>query len=339
MTKVESLIPATVFMLSGSRDSQTSADVANVSEFQLPDPAGRAGGAFTSAILKVLYRNKRVPRTTRGPVQMSWVEVLDATRSELKRKGYRQTPELTSSRMIDVNETFNIAPANYTGTKRAVLIGINYTGQKGELSGCQNDVKNMKEYLIDALGFSENNITVLMDDANHIQPTRKNILSAFSSLSSKCMPGDVAYVHYSGHGANVRDANGDEDDGYDETLVPVDYYKSGQIRDDEVYEELIGAMRKGVHLTCLMDCCHSGTVLDLPYKYVANGYDGSMGLNNKFDFDRMRKFAIAAGVIGVAMCAMSQSRGDGGCWGCGCFEGAVNCFEDMSARVPLTLKD
>lgn len=46
-------------MISGCQDKQTSADVSNVSSFQLPDPAGRAGGALTSTLLKVLYEDER----------------------------------------------------------------------------------------------------------------------------------------------------------------------------------------------------------------------------------------------------------------------------------------
>jgi hypothetical protein len=46
-------IAAEVHMISGCKDDQTSADVSNVASFQLPDPAGRAGGALTSALLNV----------------------------------------------------------------------------------------------------------------------------------------------------------------------------------------------------------------------------------------------------------------------------------------------
>jgi len=50
--KAEQVIPADVRMISGCHDKQTSADVQNVTSFQLPDPAGCAGGACTSAILE-----------------------------------------------------------------------------------------------------------------------------------------------------------------------------------------------------------------------------------------------------------------------------------------------
>lgn len=71
-----------------------------------------------------------------------------------------------------------------------------------------------------------------------------------------------------GHGARLRDDNwGEEEDGYDETLVPVDYESAGQIRDDDLYQYLVSGLSEGVHLVALMDCCHSGSVLDLPYKY------------------------------------------------------------------------
>ena len=49
---------------------------------------------------------------------------------------------------------------------------------------------------------------------------------------------------------------GDEDDGYDETLIPVDFQKSGHIHDDDLLKILIHPMKEGVTMTCLMDCCH-----------------------------------------------------------------------------------
>jgi metacaspase-1 len=59
-------------------------------------------------------------------------------RSNLQQMGYDQVPQLTSSRMIDVNKTMSVVPPEATGRRRAILIGINYTGQQGQLSGCHN---------------------------------------------------------------------------------------------------------------------------------------------------------------------------------------------------------
>lgn len=78
-------------------------------------------------------------------------------------------------------------------------------------------------------------------------------------------------MEWAGHGSRVPDQDGDEDDGYDETLVPVDFQRSGQIRDDDIFKMLVKPLRAGVTMTCLMDCCHSGTVLDLPYRFTADG--------------------------------------------------------------------
>lgn len=41
-------------------------------------------------------------------------------------------------------------------------------------------------------------------------------------------------------------------DGYDESLVPLDYASAGQIRDDDLFKELVGPMKEGVTMTCLM---------------------------------------------------------------------------------------
>ena len=63
------------------------------------------------------------------------------------------------------------------------------------------------------------------------------------------------------------------EDGFDECLVPANYKGSGFIKDDDLFTALVGPMARGVTVTCLMDCCHSGTVLDLPYQFKANGVE------------------------------------------------------------------
>lgn len=99
------------------------------SDFQLPDPAGRAGGACTSTLLNILYKDEQIPQN-----DMSFVEVLEAMRVELGRKGFEQIPQLTSSKEIDLTDKFDLVPNNFRGNKYAVMIGINYVGHNpGEL--------------------------------------------------------------------------------------------------------------------------------------------------------------------------------------------------------------
>ena len=119
-----------------------SADVSNVKSFRLPDPAGRAGGACTSALLKVLYADKKRPVE-----DLSFRDVLFKMRSVLQQKKYDQIPQLSSSRPLKVETKFDITPENFSGRKIAVLVGIDYVGQQGELSGCHNDVLNMVRIL------------------------------------------------------------------------------------------------------------------------------------------------------------------------------------------------
>jgi len=279
-------IKADVRMISGCKDSQTSADVYDVAAFSLPDPAGQAGGACTSALLKTLYHEHKTPTN-----DLTFAEVLDQMRTVLSEDKYEQIPQLTSSKILDVNTPFTIVGGE--GTKRALLIGINYVGQNGELKGCHNDALNIKEYLMDVYGFEEENFTYLLDDGEHDDPTYDNILAAFDDLVGKSEAGDSVFVHYSGHGGNVRDDTGDEEDGRDETLIPMNYTEAGQIRDDTVFQRLVLPMADDVTLTCLMDCCHSGTVLDLPYKFKAGTGQNAMNVEPGFKFGKFfRKLGL-----------------------------------------------
>ncbi|KAH8199106.1 hypothetical protein TruAng_006742 [Truncatella angustata] len=172
------------------------------------------------------------------------------------------------------------APSNYafqysncTGRRKALLIGINYFGQRGQLRGCINDVRNMSSYLVQHFGYTREDMVILTDDQHNpmSQPTKQNILRAMHWLVKDARPNDSLFFHYSGHGGQTKDLDGDEADGYDEVIYPVDFRAVGHITDDEMHRIMVKPLPGGVRLTAIFDSCHSGTALDLPYIYSTQG--------------------------------------------------------------------
>jgi hypothetical protein len=159
------------------------------------------------------------------------------------------------------------------GRRKALLIGINYFGQRGQLRGCINDVKNMSTYLNEFFGYKREDMVTLTDDQQNpmSQPTKANILRAMHWLVKDARPNDSLFFHYSGHGGQTEDLDGDEEDGYDEVIYPVDFRTAGHIVDDEMHRIMVQNLQPGVRLTAIFDSCHSGSALDLPYIYSTQG--------------------------------------------------------------------
>lgn len=143
----------------------------------------------------------------------------------------------------------------------ALIIGINYIGQRGELRGCQNDAKNIQRFLIKNYNFKAEDMVVLLDERGADRrsvPTRENIIKACQWLVANAAPNDSLFLHYSGHGGLVEDTNGDEDDGYDETIYPVDHERSGQIIDDQLHDLVVRPLPGTVaHPTSVCPCAPS----------------------------------------------------------------------------------
>jgi len=160
-----------------------------------------------------------------------------------------------------------------TGRRKALLIGINYFGQKGQLRGCINDVKNLSTYLKDNHGYAREDMVCLTDDQQNpmSQPTKANMIRAMHWLVKDARPNDSLVFHYSGHGGQTEDLDGDEEDGYDEVVYPVDFRQAGHIVDDEMHDIMVKPLQPGVRLTAIFDSCHSGSALDLPYVYSTQG--------------------------------------------------------------------
>ncbi|TIB03331.1 hypothetical protein E3P96_01916 [Wallemia ichthyophaga] len=142
-----------------------------------------------------------------------------------------------------------------TGTRKAVCIGINYVGTDNELGGCQNDADKVRKFLIKRCGYKPQNIMLLKDSNDtdtSMQPTKKNMLAAMRWLVDGAKLNDALFFHYSGHGGRTKDLDGDEDDGFDETVYPVDFQKKGHLVDDTMYDELVAPLPAVQHSTCLL---------------------------------------------------------------------------------------
>lgn len=147
--------------------------------------------------------------------------------------------------------------------KRAVLIGINAYQDVAvaDLRGCLNDVELLTDVLTSHHGFAAEDITTVVDPDN----TRQQILDALDRLVDVTEQGDAALIYYSGHGSQALDANAEEeDDDYDETIVPSDSGRGDlpvrDIVDDELNSFVTALAQKTDQATFIFDSCHSGSV-------------------------------------------------------------------------------
>uniref|UniRef100_A0A804R467 Metacaspase family protein n=1 Tax=Zea mays TaxID=4577 RepID=A0A804R467_MAIZE len=170
--------------------------------------------------------------------------------------------------------------------KRALLVGISYAATKHELRGAVNDVHCMSYLLRERFGFPEECILVLtQEDKDPARvPARANLMRALRWLVDGTSAGDSLVFHFSGHGVQRLDRDGDEADGYDEALCPVDFddpHGGGVILDDEINATIVRPLGKGVKLHAFVDTCHSGTMLDLPYLCRLSRPDTGSGRTNR----------------------------------------------------------
>lgn len=144
-----------------------------------------------------------------------------------------------------------VTPVGAAGRRRALCIGIDRYPAPYGLAGCVGDARLWARTL-EQLGFERP--VLLLDE----QATRGRILGEMERLVEGSRPGDVLVLQYAGHGTRFHDRDGEEGDRYDEALVPVDMGQGHFILDDEQHE-VLARLPEGVSLTCLFDCCHSGT--------------------------------------------------------------------------------
>jgi hypothetical protein len=192
------------------------------------------------------------------------------------------------------------------GLKKVLLVGINYIEDpNNRLNGCINDVNNIKfqinKYYPKCLQFR-----VLTDDSISIlnKPTRKNIIDCINWLVSDLKPGENVLFHFSGHGGLTKDTNGDEISGSDSCIYPICKNNIEMILDDELRILLANKIPKGSKCFAILDCCHSGSGIDLRYNMQCPVY-GSVTISQN---DKQNK--TEGSVILLSGCMDTQTSAD-----------------------------
>ncbi|XP_017235750.1 metacaspase-2 isoform X2 [Daucus carota subsp. sativus] len=232
---------------------------------------------------------------------------------QARPNGYnQQQPGLTvtSSHIQQVTaHTSNAQPAY--GRKKAVVCGVSYLGQKNYLEASSSDARSIKDFLVNNLKFPEASIFLLTEDEEDPSriPTRINIFRALKWLVESCQPGDSLVFYYTGHGSKERDFDGDEIDGFDEVLCPVDYQTAGKITDDEINATIVRPLPPGAKLHGIIDCCFSGTVLDLPFLSKTDSKGTSRWVDQRIQYAAYK--GTSGGIaISISSCTDHQKSGD-----------------------------
>lgn len=208
------------------------------------------------------------------------------------------------STTVSVGESIREQTKNPKRRGIGLFIGIDYkwSNSPGRLSGCQADVTTLesiyKQKLVNYVNDGNEDETSDVDDSTHegvdiylmleesddlkLRPTKQNIMAHLNTIKEQTI-GDpntdyLIYIHYSGHGHRTinNDYNDKEADGMDDLLVCMKYEDSEDIPQNRpttpVYEALLDdelsdyvkEMPSNCKMVWFFDCCHSGTMLDLP---------------------------------------------------------------------------
>lgn len=151
----------------------------------------------------------------------------------------------------------------FSQVKRALVFGLGTYEDKN-----WNRIHGDKDvpFVIDML--EQSGFTDIRSLVN-AQATKQQMVTCMRQIARKCQRGDKVYIHFSGHGQQITDTDGDEEDGWDEAWIPYDAYLNygekdrgeKHLSDDEI-GILLSDIKKRIGKTGLLlvvvDACHSG---------------------------------------------------------------------------------
>lgn len=184
-------------------------------------------------------------------------------------------------------------------TKRALIVGISDYGNANEDPNKWSNISGANDVTLLSPLFKQQGykVTTLTD----AQATYSGITSALKKIAKQSQKGDIVYLHFSMHGQPFEDLNGDEADGWDEALIPVNapmqyakgkYEGKNHLIDDEL-EKYIAQIRSKIgsngKLYVVLDACHSGTASRGDDEHIRGVRDGFTRSGKYYTPDRSKE--------------------------------------------------
>lgn len=184
-------------------------------------------------------------------------------------------------------------------TKRALLVGISDYDNAMEDPNKWANISGANDVLLLSPLFSEQGYTVtsLVDS----MATHANITKALKQLAKDSKKGDMVYIHFSMHGQPFEDLDGDEEDGWDEALIPVDaemlyaegvYEGKNHLLDDELevyFNDIRSKLGSEGQLYVILDACHSGTGVRGDDEHIRGTREGFTRSGKDYTPDRTKE--------------------------------------------------
>ena len=203
--------------------------------------------------------------------------------------------EITESPIVTTKKMFT-----ETSNKLGLLIGINYVeneSKNDDLYGCVNDMNNLCDFLQKDCHFFKEQLTVLENKNASYENIKKEL--EYLVYHSNKFPGSEIWFSYSGHGTSQYSFF--EEDNRSEVICPSDYQECGLISDVWLQENFVRKLHKDTKLFVLMDCCNSGSNMNLPYT-LENG----MAIKREYNYD----ISELCTIVKISGCRDDQTSAD-----------------------------
>ncbi|KAJ2756074.1 Ca(2+)-dependent cysteine protease [Coemansia pectinata] len=174
----------------------------------------------------------------------------------------------------------NVQKSNLSGSKYALVIGINYYGVEYSQTSNINSAHTMKTLLMSKYGYLEKNVTLLSDDLKdqRFHPTHQLITKHIGRMMSNVRPNDSVFFYFCGFGrlpSQVLERRSEVLSGIrrlrSDYILPADFEQYGAIDATYLHNHLVHKLPPSARLTALFNCIVNETGMGVPYKYTTNG--------------------------------------------------------------------
>lgn len=172
------------------------------------------------------------------------------------------------------------------------------------LPACRGDMTAIGKFFAESPAIDADKSLVYIDE----DVTKEKIHDLFFDyLPKETNPGDEIIIYWTGHGGRCSDTNGDEADGFDETLVLYDSKRTDpktQLRDDEFGRWVQNL--SGRKILFILDTCHSSGLGNLAKGLTDKPDDANLKWDFGFSECSLIKDIGQSNLALIASCAQSE---------------------------------